>query len=314
MDRVIARRGKLGVNLALAVNYSPQAAALVRSARIDVDRFKCPAWSYTIESARRTLPIYVHLPLAVGSGAGHVIDAETHLPADLDRFEQILNETDSPLVNLHIASPADRAHRGHRAAPHSGPADGVVRRLIRDVASAIERFGAPRVALENDFESIGGSVDPALFPETIRTVLDETGAGLLLDLAHAQLAARRIGVDAREYIEALPVDRIREMHVSGVQPLKGRWGERLRRAGVDDAAIRDYLARSVDGLSDHLPMTEDDWTLVGWALNRLRTGAWSRPWIVSYEYGGVGPWFAPVTDEDTLERQIRRLSGLVRAD
>ena len=47
--------------------------------------------------------------------------------------------------------------------------------------------------------------------------------------------------------------------------------------------------QSVHGLFDHLPMAAEDWALVGWRVNRLRTGAWSRPWIVLCEYAGVGP-------------------------
>jgi uncharacterized protein (UPF0276 family) len=313
-DRPTADPVRTDVSLPLAVNYSPQAADLVRSRRIEVDRFKCPGWPDTICAARRTLPVYIHLPLTVGGGAGRVFDAETQAPADLDAVERLLDETKSPVVNLHIVSPSDRVRGPRIGGRDSASWDAVVRQLVADAGNAVERFGSERVALENDFESAIGGPDPALCPETISRVLEETDAGLVLDLAHARLAARRMGVDVRQYVEALPVKRLREMHVSGVQPLAGRWADRLRQRGIADAAIRDYLRTSVDGMSDHLPMTADDWALTRWAVSRMQAGAWSRPWIVAFEYGGVGRWFAPVTDAETLACQIPRLRGMLRAD
>jgi hypothetical protein len=118
-------------------------------------------------------------------------------------------------------------------------------------------------------------------------------------------------MDARHYIESLPMDRLRELHVSGVQHLEPAWSHALHGAGVSPGEIDAFLARTVDGMCDHLPLTAPDWALTEWALARIRLGDWPRPWVVSLEYGGVGPWFAPVTDRRVLARDIPRLAVIV---
>jgi len=294
-----------------AVNYCPEAARLVGTGCASFDLFKCPAWPDVIATARELSPVYVHFPLAVGLGTGTATDTETGTPAPWDRIASLLSDTGTPLVNLHLAPPAvlcaDLAAGG--AAGPTGPR--AVDRLIADVAGVVDQVGSSRVVLENDYESIGGAVNPALLPETFHAVLNETGAGLLLDLAHAQLAARGLGLDVREYIESLPVARLRELHVSGVQHLEPVWAGVLRAGGVDACAIDRFLERSVDGLCDHLPLTPVGWALTEWALAQIRVGAWPRPWVVSLEYGGVGPWFASVTRESVLAHHLPRLGELL---
>jgi uncharacterized protein (UPF0276 family) len=295
-----------------AANYCPEAAHLLGAGRASFDLFKCPAWPDLIATARELVPVYVHFPLAVGWGAGTAIDSETGTPAAWDRIASQLSATGTPLVNLHLAPPAVLC-ANRDAGGSAGPIGlGAVERLIVDVAGVVDRVGSSRVVLENDYESIGATVNPALRPETFHAVLNATDAGLLLDLAHAQLAARRLGVDPREYIESLPVSRLRELHVSGAQHLKPAWAGMLRAGGVDADAIDRFLERSVDGMCDHLPLTPDDWALTEWALERIRVGAWPRPWVVSLEYGGVGPWFASVTTESVLAHHLPRLAELLR--
>jgi hypothetical protein len=81
---------------------------------------------------------------------------------------------------------------------------------------------------------------------------------------------------------------------------------------VDGAEIEHLLARTIEGLCDHLPMTQADWDLTQWAMERVHVGAWRRPWAVVFEYGGVGPWFSAVTDAPTLARQLPQLRAIVR--
>ena len=49
------------------------------------------------------------------------------------------------------------------------------------------------------------------------------------------------------------------------------------------------MQRLAGRLIDHLPMTDEDWSLCEWAMAQIGAGRWSRPWIVTFEYGGVGP-------------------------
>ena len=75
---------------------------------------------------------------------------------------------------------------------------------------------------------------------------------------------------------------------------------------VDENTIRVYAGHEID----HLPMTDADWQFAEWSLAQIHSGAWREPWIVSFEYGGVGALWEAVTDTAVLEKDAPRLYGL----
>ena len=118
-------------------------------------------------------------------------------------------------------------------------------------------------------------VDPAF----ISGVVQEAGCGLLLDLAHARVAARYQGEPVRDYLARLPLNRLVEIHVSGPRPLpasKGASGGRLFDA--------------------HEPVQEPDYALLAWVLER------TRPRAVTLEYS---------KDRAQLKAQLDRLRRLL---
>jgi uncharacterized protein (UPF0276 family) len=259
-----------------SINYSRPAAALVRDGRIHVDRFKCTEWPDMIAPARELLPVYVHFPTNAGTG---------EVP-DVDAIQRVARETDTPLLNVHLVA------RGQDwpGADVNGPgfAAAVADRLERDVAAITDRVGAERVIAENLIYTGPGSeyLRPAIEPHVIRTVLDRTGCGLLLDISHARIAAKYLGVDWKDYLAQLPLERMRELHVTGLA--------------------------QVDGvLTDHEPLTEQDWADVEWAMERIRQGDWPEPWMVALEYGGVGGPYLRRSDSKVIEEQVPRLRDLV---
>jgi hypothetical protein len=52
----------------LAINYSRQAARLLRDGHILIDRFKCPDWPTLINEASEYSAVAVHFNLRAGSG------------------------------------------------------------------------------------------------------------------------------------------------------------------------------------------------------------------------------------------------------
>lgn len=62
--------------------------------------------------------------------------------------------------------------------------------------------------------------------EFLREFFVATGAGFLLDIAHAWLQARYQGTPVREYLAALPLGVVTELHIAGVSEysdLQGPW-------------------------------------------------------------------------------------------
>jgi uncharacterized protein (UPF0276 family) len=291
-----------------ALNYSHAAAQLLGEGRIQIDCFKCPAWPNLIAKAQGISKIYVHFPLKVGTGIGGAVDTETKQPADYAKIEAMLAQTGTPLVNAHLEPtvedypdiPADTVQAAH--------VEMLTEHAIRDVRGLVERFGPGRVVVENDHHGRGRVLRPAYMPEVIRRVVEETDCGLLLDVSHARLAAHHLGMDAQAYIAGLPTERTHEIHVSGIQRFEGRWVEMARQAGIEADLIQQYRRCLVD----HLPIIEEGWTFYVWALEQVHRGTWGKPWVITFEYGGVGKIWEMVTDKAVLAEQVPRLHTLVK--
>ena len=290
-----------------AVNYSEAAAALLRGGKIQLDRFKCPAWPDLIARAQALHPVYVHCPLRVGMGTGDALDTETGTSPDWAKYDAILAQTDTPWVSLHLGpEPEDHPDIPLKSfAPEH--VERVTAALIRDVSAVVARFGPERVVGENIFGYYEGHLWAAALPDVLHRVIEATGCGFLLDLSHARLAARDLKMDPRAYLNALPTAHIREVHVTGIQRFAGHWVEQSKSRGIDVDALR-FLGRQID----HLPMVEEDWIILEWAVQQIRSGAWAEPWVIAFECGGVGWIYEAVMDEATLAEQVPRMYGLVK--
>jgi uncharacterized protein (UPF0276 family) len=165
----------------------------------------------------------------------------------------------------------------------------VFERLLKDTMAVVSQYGAEMVIAENvPYHAHRGEyLRPGVEPELITRLLNETGCGLLLDISHAHISAHSLGLVDKDYLNQLPTDRIREMHIAGVHTLP-------------------------DGLQDHLSMLADDWNLLEWVLERIRRKEWSQPWLLAFEYGGVGSIFAWRSDPNVIREQVPRLYEMVR--
>jgi uncharacterized protein len=266
----------------LSVNYSLPLAELLKRGAIRVDRVKCADWPDMIAEARKLGRIYVHFPLDAGSPTGR--------PADYARADRMARETDTPYLNMHLVTwqrdfpewPADSTDPDllHR----------VTQRMNADVRAAAGVFGIERIIVENIpyFGAAGEFHRASVEPDVIRQVVAETGAGFLLDISHARLAAHYMNCDPVEYVEKLPVARLRELHVTGIREHDGR-------------------------LADHMELADEDWRWIERAMANIRSGAWAKPWTVAFEYGGIGKPFAWRTDASVIAEQVPRLYDLVKS-
>jgi hypothetical protein len=80
--------------------------------------------------------------------------------------------------------------------------------------------------------------------ETISEILALTGADLLLDIAHARVVASVFGLDVHQYLGDLPLQKVRQIHVSG---------PRAKGGVLYDA---------------HEVLEEEDYRLLAWVLER----------------------------------------------
>ena len=291
-----------------AVNYSAQGAHLWREGLIQVDCFKCPAWSKLISDLLGIYPIYVHFPLRVGMGIGDALNTETKEKPDWSFFEKIAGQTHTPYFNVHLA-PVPEDHPdipvNDLGSKHSKK---MVEYMVRDLRTIVEKFGADKIIAENIYSAWGEHPLSAIVPEVVRDVIEETGCGLLLDISHARQAARELHMDPRDYINTLPLQHLREIHITGIQIFNDYWIDKLRNADVPIKSTTKFINQPID----HLPMTQPDWDFFQWVVDQISDGHWREPEIIAFEYGGIGKgFFEATTDSDILKDQIPRLYNMV---
>lgn len=259
-----------------ALNYSPQAVELLQAKQIQVDVFKCPNWEDLVPLAAEHLPVYIHFPFQAGM---HDITEQR-----LEEVARWLERTGTYYVNTHIS--LQRADMRNPDDPEEA-----VERALPDVQRLADYFGAERVIVENIPYPETKNTKPLVGsdPTVISRIIESSNTGLLLDIGHARRTAEHLAINPRIYINQLPVQRLREVHITG-------------------------LGYNEDGKRvDHLPMLEEDWLLLEWSLANIHSGAWSEPWVVACEYGGVGQSFEKRSDKAVIAAQIPRMYAMVYA-
>lgn len=254
-----------------ALNYSSPAVELLEAGEIEIDYIKFPDWPDLVEQAGHYRPAVVHFTLAAGNN--------TLADADWGLVERLLAQTETRYVNLHFY-PSVQAHGSEQPA---------VEAALTDIQGVARRFGAENVILENlPWPMPKGDLPlAAAEPAVLTRVVRESGCGLLLDLAHAWITARNTQQDEQQFLSALPVECIRELHLTGVDWHAGQ-------------------------LCDHLAMTAPDWAGLDWVAAQVREGNWPEPGYLTFEYGGVGEVFAWRTDREVIRSQAPRIVKAIR--
>jgi uncharacterized protein len=185
-----------------------------------------------------------------------------------------LERTRAPWLSAHLGfSAAEVRFEVHmNALSPVLPREELLAHICRNVRSLADAIAVPLI-LENLDYCHGGAYEHVCEPEFIAAVLEQTGAGLLLDLAHAQVSASRMGVSIEAYLEQLPLERVRQLHISG---------PRERDGVLYDA---------------HEVLRENDYGLLAWVLRR------TEPLALTLEYN---------REASALREQLIRLRGLLQ--
>lgn len=273
---------KEGDCLKLAVNYSKEAENLVKNESVHVDLFKCPGFSHDlVQHAQSIKPCYVHFGLNAGSQTVH--------EADWNQIKELKEKTSTPYVNVHAVAFTKDYPNFDIFTTNPKEVTEIIEATIRDIELVAEKFGRENIIVENVIcRGKGENMIKAIIePDVLSKIIDETGVNFLFDTAHAQMTSKSLGLDVYEYISKLPLEHLKELHITGIQP--------------------DQNGR----LRDSMPMSDDNWKLASWVIKRIKDGDWPKPWAVAFEYGGIGPHFGWRSDEDVLAKQLPILHELI---
>jgi uncharacterized protein (UPF0276 family) len=205
-------------------------------------------------------------------------------PLDLEYLaglRDLRDRTQARCVSDHIAWTGVNGRHGHDLYPLPFTEE-CLRHVARRVCQVQDFLDAPLV-LENPstyLEFAGSTLSEAEF---IAALLEETGAGLLLDVNNAFVNAHNHGFDAYAYLKRLPLERVVQLHL----------------AGHGEASVTDADGRTVTQLIDtHAgPVAPEVWALFEEAV-----------WLgarapVLLEWDADIPSFAVVHREALLARQ-----------
>lgn len=171
-------------------------------------------------------------------------------PAALDRARRLVALYRTPWAAEHL----QRVHttRGDAFVDYVFPplyTEDLLADYVRHARGLQEALGVPLVIepiptyLHLDVPQLGEA-------EFLHRFYAESGCGLLLDVAHAWLSAHYAGIPPRTFVAALPIERVVELHVAGVEfdrDLGGPW----IGTGVPDREQLDlalYVAERASGL------------------------------------------------------------------
>ena len=257
-----------------AVNYSAPLVRLLKEETIKIDLIKCPDWEGMLIEAQAHGEITIHFDLEVGLG--------NTFQADFSRIRALMESTFTPHVNTHLVTPQQFNPK------NKNDVDNIYKVWRDEIRLMAEQLGAQNVALEHHPYTIANpNIQPAVNTTVFSQVIEDTGCMFLLDLAHARITADTLGINVKDYISALPVDRLVEMHTTGIKT----------HSGI---------------LTDHFELGDEDWSLLNWALNEVHLGNWHAPEIVAFEYGGIGQTFAWRNKPEVLKNQVPLLYELIK--
>ncbi len=216
--------------LGVGLGFRPQLKTEVFLNRSAIDFLEITSDHY-IDSAPRKLqelellaqhfPLIPHsLELSLGSAEG--IDDEY-----IAKLADVISIAKPPWFSDHICfTRSGGVNIGHLApVPFTDEALGV---FVRNIEKVKTRIDVPLI-LENITYNIDYPWSEMSEATFIRRLLDETDCGLLLDVANLYINSANRGVDWRDILDELPLDRVVQLHFVGAH----RHADRLIDAHAD---------------------------------------------------------------------------------
>ena len=255
----------------LFVNYSPALAELAAAGETLFDGIEVGPW-FSLEKIKGLKKEYEHWPFQFHSSG--YLSGYAGFSKKLKKLKTYHECTHSRWVTLHIELlPYYIFAAGWHLGVYLPPPNAEKRKkaFLRRLAEVKKNMDIP-ILLENMAALPGSKYAFAASPETISEMLQKSGCGLLLDLPHARVAAAYQGLEVKDYLQRLPLDKVKQIHVSGPELKNGILWDR------------------------HEIMQAEDYALLEWALKH------SSPEILTLEY---------IREETALREQLSRLRQLI---
>ena len=237
----------------LAANYSVSLLQLIRAGDAPIDSIEVGPWfsPQKIKEQQQECPGY-----QFQFHAGSFISRYRYRRAAIKQLSEYMACTQSQWISLHLELlPLLVYYFSSKFGLNLGPPDATQAKktFLHYLTQVKNAFEAP-IILENLASLHQAKYAYAADPALISEIVCASGSGFLLDIAHARVAASNLGINVHDYLERLPLDLVRQIHVSGTREINGT---------LKDA---------------HEAMQGEDYAILKWLLQR------TKPVVVTLEY------------------------------
>lgn len=152
-------------------------------------------------------------PLSIHGVGASIGGAQSLDPEHVARLAYLVSWSRPARFSEHLAWSTHDGHFFNDLLPLPYTASTLTR--VCDHIDALQEALAMQMLLENPSSYLLFSQSTWAEPDFLREVTRRTGCGLLLDINNVFVSATNIGFSPQEYIDALPLDRVGEIHLAG---------------------------------------------------------------------------------------------------
>lgn len=220
---------------------------------------------HVLDRVRRDHPVVLHgVSLSIGSS--------DPLRGDyLGALAELIERVEPAWVSDHLCWTGVGGHNAHDLLPLPYTEEALAH-VCRRVLEVQERLGR-RIALENvsSYLEFAGSTLPEW--EFLAELAERADCGLLLDVNNVYVSAVNHGFDPRKYLEAIPAERVWQVHLAGHSDrgthLLDTHGERVCPEVWD---LYRFATRRIGAVSSLIEWDEDvpDWEVLQSECERAR--------------------------------------------
>jgi uncharacterized protein (UPF0276 family) len=162
---------------------------------------------HVLDRVRRDYPLSLH-GVSLSIGSAEPLDREY-----LRRLGELVRRVEPALVSDHLCWTGLGGHNSHDLLPLPLTEDAVhvAASKIRQVQDVLGR----RILIENISTYLQYRESDLEEWEFLRAVAEEADCDILLDINNLYVNARNHGFDPERFLQAVPVERVREFHLAG---------------------------------------------------------------------------------------------------
>ncbi len=162
---------------------------------------------YYLDAIAERYPLVMH-GVSLSIGGPHALD-----PDYLKQLKQLADRVKPAWISDHLCWSRGNAHQLHDLLPLPYTAESLVY-IAGRVAQVQDVLQRPLV-LENVSSYVRAASDDFTEWEFLAALSRESGCELLLDVNNVYVSSRNHGFDPWAFIEHLPVDKVRQLHLAG---------------------------------------------------------------------------------------------------